>query len=322
MVPIPEIAAIPELVRHKVDELLFESRSYLESPAWYRFNPSSNEVTRTALYRTPGVDFSDVEVVREFATSKDGTKVPVNIVRRKGTKLDGNNPTILYGYGGYSVSLTPAFSPPLRPLLDRGVVYAIANLRGGGEYGEDWHRAGNLTRKQNAFDDFTAVANHLIQRKYTNPAKLAIEGHSNGGLLMGAALTQHPELYRAVVSYAGLCDMLRVELHPNGAFNVMEYGTVKDLDQFRALYAYSPYHHVVDGTEYPAVLFVTGDNDARVDPANSRKMTARLQASGTKRPVLLRTSSSSGHGIGTALSETIAQQADVFAFLLDQLGIE
>ena len=321
-VPIPEISAIPELVRHKVDELLFESRSYLESPAWYRFNPSSHEITRTALYRTPGVDFSDVEVVREFATSKDGTKVPVTIIRRKGTTLDGNNPAILYGYGGYSVSLTPAFSPPLRPLLDRGVVYAIANLRGGGEYGEDWHRAGNLTRKQNVFDDFTAVANHLIQRKYTNPARLAIEGHSNGGLLMGAALTQHLELYRAVVSYASLYDMLRVELHPNGAFNVMEYGTVKELNQFRALYAYSPYHHVVDGTEYPAVLFVTGDNDARVDPANSRKMTARLQASGTKLPVLLCTSSSSGHGIGTALSETIAQQADVFAFLLDQLSIE
>jgi prolyl oligopeptidase len=162
----------------------------------------------------------------------------------------------------------------------------------------------------------------LIERKYTSAAKLAIEGGSNGGLLMGAAFTQHPELYRAVVSHVGIYDMLRVELHPNGAFNITEFGTVKELDLFRALYAYSPYHHVVDGTQYPAVFFLTGDNDPRVDPANSRKMTARLQATGTKLPVLLRTSGSSGHGIGTALSEVIAADADVFAFLFDQLGVK
>jgi prolyl oligopeptidase len=162
----------------------------------------------------------------------------------------------------------------------------------------------------------------LIERKYTSPAKLAIEGGSNGGLLMGAALTQHPELYRAVVSHVGLYDMLRVELHPNGAFNVTEFGSVKEMDQFRALYAYSPYHHVVDGMQYPAVLFLTGDNDPRVDPANSRKMTARLQATGPKLPVVLRTSGSSGHGMGSALSEVIAQDADVFAFLFDQLGVK
>jgi prolyl oligopeptidase len=210
----------------------------------------------------------------------------------------------------------------LRVLLDHGIVYAVANLRGGGEYGEQWHRAGNLTHKQNVFDDFAAAAQHLIERKYTNPRKLGIEGGSNGGLLMGAALTQHPELFRAVVSHVGIYDMLRLELQPNGAFNVTEYGTVKEPDQFRALYAYSPYHHVVDGTQYPAVLFLTGANDPRVDPANSRKMTARLQASGTKRPVLLRTSSTTGHGIGTALSEQIAQDADVLAFIFDQLGVK
>src|SRR5262249_41168102 len=185
-----------------------------------------------------------------------------------------------------------------------------------------WHRAGMLTKKQNVFDDFAAAAQHLIKRNYTNPAKLAIEGGSNGGLLMGAALTQHPELFRAVVAHVGLFDMLRFEQHPNGVFNVTEYGSVKEPDQFRALYAYSPYHHVVDGTKYPAVLFLTGDNDPRVDPANSRKMTARLQASGTEQPALLRTSSSSGHGIGTALSERIAQDADVEAFLFEQWGIQ
>jgi prolyl oligopeptidase len=320
MVPVPPIAAVRQMIRYNRADLLFQVNTYLDPPAWYRFDPASRKCARTALYETAPADFGDAEVVREFAPSKDGTKVPLNIIRRKGTKLDGNNPVVLYGYGGYGVSLSPAFSPRLRALLDRGVVYVIANLRGGGEYGEAWHRAGMLTRKQNVFDDFAAAARWLIESRYTTPARLAIEGGSNGGLLMGATLTQHPELFRAVVSYVGIYDMLRVELHPNGAFNVTEFGTVKERDQFRALYAYSPYHHVVDGTQYPAVLFLTGDNDPRVDPANSRKMTARLQASGTRNPVLLRTSGSAGHGIGTALSEEIAEQADVLAFLFDRLG--
>lgn len=178
-----------------------------------------------------------------------------------------------------------------------------------------------LTKKQNVFDDFAAAAQWLIDYRYSTPVRLAIEGGSNGGLLMGAALTQHPDLFRAVVSHVGIYDMLRVELQPNGAFNVTEFGTVKEVDQFRALYGYSPYHHVTAGTQYPAVLFLTGANDPRVDPSHSRKMTARLQASGTKRPVFLRTTDVAGHGIGTALSERIAQQADVTAFLLDQLGV-
>ena len=271
---------------------------------------------------TAPADFSDIEVLRETAVSKDGTKVPMTILRRKGTKLDGNNPALLYGYGGYAINLTPAFDPSLRPLFDRGVVYAIASLRGGGEFGEAWHKAGMLTRKQNVFDDFAACAQHLIDQHYTSLAHLAIEGGSNGGLLMGAALTQHPELFHAVVSHVGIYDMLRVELFPNGAFNVTEFGTVKDPEQFKALYAYSPYHHVKDGKAYPAVLFLTGDHDGRVDPANSRKMTARLQAATSSHaPVLLRTSSNAGHGIGTTLSERIAQDTDVFAFLFDQLGL-
>lgn len=321
MVPLKDVSSVSQMVRHAGDDLVFESQSYVDPPAWYRFDATTGKVTRTALYQTAAADFSDAEVVREFATSKDGARIPLSIIRRKGTKLDGNNAAILHGYGGFNASLSPTFTVRLRPLLDHRVIYVNANLRGGGEYGAEWHRAGNLTRKQNVFDDFAAAASYLIERKYTNPARLAIEGGSNGGLLMGAALTQHPALFRAVVSYVGIYDMLRVELFPNGVFNVTEYGTVKEADQFRALYAYSPYHHVVDGTQYPAVLFLTGDNDPRVDPANSRKMTARLQASGSKRPVLLRTSSSSGHGIGTALSETVAEQADVFAFLFDQLGV-
>jgi prolyl oligopeptidase len=249
--------------------------------------------------------------------------VPVNVIHCKGINLDGSNPTILYGYGGYSISLAPTFSLRRRVWLDQGGVYAIANLRGGGEFGEEWHRAGNLTNKQNVFDDFAACARHLIELGYTNPRKLALEGGSNGGLLMGAALTQHPHLFRAVLAWVGLFDMLRVELDPNGAFNVTEFGTVADPEQFKALYAYSPYHNVRDGTDYPSVLLITGENDGRVNPAHSRKMAARLQAATASGcPVLLRTSATAGHGLGTALAERIEEEADAFAFLFDQLGIE
>jgi prolyl oligopeptidase len=321
VVPILPVSAIYQMTRSSGDELLFQNASYLEPQAWFRYDPSTKKVTRTALFETSAADFSDAEVVREFAISKDGTRIPVNIIRKKGAKLDGTNPVLLTGYGGYSVSLQPEFSVENRPLLDHGVVIAVANLRGGGEYGEAWHKAGMLTKKQNVFDDFAACAHYLIDHKYTTPAKLAIEGGSNGGLLMGAELTQHPDLFGAVVSHVGIYDMLRVELQPNGAFNVTEFGTVKEEDQFRALYAYSPYHHVVDGTNYPPVLFLTGDNDPRVDPLNSRKMVARLQTSGTKHLVLLRTSGNSGHGFGTALSEQIAEQADVLAFLFACWGL-
>jgi prolyl oligopeptidase len=320
LVPLPPVSSVRDVVRTTGDEILINTSTYLTPPAWVRYD-DSGKLNPTALKEKGAADFSDCEVVRELATSKDGTKVPLNIIQRKGTRLDGNNPVVLYGYGGYGISLEPSYSLSLRPLLDHGVIYVYANLRGGGEFGEAWHRAGMLTKKQNVFDDFAAAARRLIELHYTNPARLAIEGGSNGGLLMGAALTQHPDLYRAVVSHVGIYDMLRVESQPNGAFNVTEFGTVKEADQFRALYAYSPYHHVKDGTQYPAVLFLTGANDPRVDPSHSRKMTARLQASGTQRPVLLRTTDAAGHGIGTALSERIAQQADVAAFLFDQLGV-
>ncbi len=204
--------------------------------------------------------------------------------------------------------------------LARGGVFVVANLRGVGEFGDDWHKASHLTHKQNVFDDFAACARHLIDRKCTNPKKLAIEGGSNGGLLMGAAFTQHPELFAAVVTHVGIYDMLRVELHPSGAFNITEFGTVKERSQFDALFAYSPYHHVNDGTSYPAVLFLTSDHDGRVDPYHSRKMAARLQvASNSAKPVLLRYSFDTGHGQGTPLAERVAQEADVFAFLVAQL---
>jgi len=321
-VPIAPLSAVEQLARTASDEFLFQSETYLEPKAWYRYDAAADKVVRTALFDKPATDFSDAEVVRVFASSKDGTRIPLNIIRRKGTKLDGKNPVLLTAYGGFGITVSPSYSLNLRPLLDHGFVFAEANLRGGGEYGEAWHHAGMLTKKQNVFDDFAACAHYLIDQKYTSPSKLGIEGGSNGGLLMGAELTQHPELFGAVVSHVGIYDMLRVELQPNGAFNVTEFGTVKEMDQFKALYAYSPYHHVVNGTNYPPVLFLTGDNDPRVDPLNSRKMTARLQASGTQHLVLLRTSGNSGHGIGTALSEYVTQEADVLAFLFAQLGVQ
>jgi prolyl oligopeptidase len=325
---LPPISAVDAVVSIGDGNVLFHAATYIQPAAWYRFDAASGKSIRTAISQVSPYNFDDAEVVREFAVSKDGTRVPLNIIRRKGTKLEGSNPTLLYGYGGYGASQKPFFAGAnTRVWLDQGGVYVIANLRGGGEYGQEWHKAGNLTRKQNVFDDFIAGAQYLIDQKYTSPAHLAILGGSNGGLLMGAAFTQRPDLFRAVVSHVGIYDMLRVELDPNGAFNTTEFGTVKNSDQFQALYAYSPYHHVQDGTTYPAVLFLTGENDHRVNPLNSRKMTARLQAAmqahnGSNHPILLRTSSNSGHGIGTALDERIEQGADVFSFLFDQLGIK
>ncbi|HEX7558086.1 MAG TPA: prolyl oligopeptidase family serine peptidase [Usitatibacter sp.] len=304
------------------DEILVGSTSYVSAPAWYRYSPQSGKLERTALAEKSKVSFADAEVVREMAVSKDGTKVPVNIVMRKGTKRDGSNPVLLNGYGGYGVNEQPYFSESRRVWLDAGGIFAVANLRGGGEFGEEWHLAGNLTKKQNVFDDMIGAAQHLVDRGYTTPARLAAIGGSNGGLLMGAIFTQRPELFRAVVSAVGIYDMLRVELTPNGAFNVTEFGTVKDKAQFDALYAYSPYHRVKSGAAYPAVLFMTGENDGRVDPYNSRKMAALMQAaSSSGRPILLRINMEAGHGQGMPLNARVEQDADTYAFLMDQLGM-
>jgi prolyl oligopeptidase len=322
-VPVLPVSSVNGLHCWHGDELLFENISFLVPSGWNEWEPGLAKPRPTALQSTSPANFDDIEVVREFTTSKDGTKIPISILRKKGINLDGKNPTLLTGYGGYGISLTPAFSSIRRIWFDAGGVYAVANLRGGGEFGEEWHLAGNLTHKQNVFDDFIACAEHLIQRKYTSPDKLAVMGSSNGGLLMGAFLTQRPDLARAVVSRVGIYDMLRVELDPNGAFNTTEFGSVKDADQFKALFAYSPYHHVKDGTAYPAVLFPCGENDGRVNPAHSRKMTARLQAATSSGlPVLLRTTATAGHGMGSSLKDRVAEQADIYAFLLQELGVD
>ena len=322
IIPLPQISAVQEMLALEDGSLLFRDISYTEPAAWFNCPSQKTEPVKTALRSTSPVSFADIEVRREFATSKDGTKIPLNILFRKDTKRNGQNPTLLYGYGGYGISMSPNFDFTRRLWFDRGGIYVVANIRGGGEFGEGWHKAGNLTKKQNVFDDFAAAAEYLIKENYTRPEKLAIMGASNGGLLMGAMITQHPDLFRTAVSSVGIYDMLRVELAPNGAFNVTEFGTVKDPEQFKALYGYSPYHHVVDGTKYPSVLMMTGANDGRVAPYHSRKMTARLLAANkSENRILLRTSTSAGHGIGTALSERIKQLADTYAFLFAQLGI-
>lgn len=321
--PLPDLASVSEVAPVGGGTLFYSVATWLAPPRFLAWDEAAGTGHATTLAETSPVSFADAEVVRSFATSKDGTRIPVNVFRRRGTKLDGRNPTLLYGYGGYGVSLVPEFiGAPARIWLDGGGVYAIANTRGGGEYGEQWHLDGALAKKQNVFDDFTAAARLLIDDRTTSPAHLAIMGGSNGGLLMGAELTQHPAMFRAVASLVGIYDMMRIELDPNGQFNTTEFGTVNDPLLFRAMLAYSPYHHVQKDVAYPAIFMATGTHDGRVNPMHSRKMIAALQAATSSgRPVLLSISDKAGHGIGSALDVRIAQRSDVLAFLFDQLGM-
>ena len=317
------ISSVGGLCATDSGEVIFHTESFTEPGKYVRFHIADESTKPTKLINGSPVDLSDVEVVREMATSKDGTKVPLNMLLPKGATAGGNHPCVVTGYGGYGINIEPRFRPMDKVMLENGVIFVIANLRGGGEFGEAWHRGGNLTNKQNVFDDFAAVLQRLIERGYTSSEKLAIIGGSNGGLLMGATFTQHPNLMRAVVTKVGIYDMLRVALSPNGAFNIPEFDTVKDRQQFAALHAYSPYHAVKDGTNYPAILLTTGENDPRVDPMQSRKMTARLQhATASDAPVLLRTNAKGGHGADASLNERIAEDVDVLAFLFWQLGVD
>ncbi|MCP4583113.1 MAG: S9 family peptidase [candidate division Zixibacteria bacterium] len=321
-VPLLPVSSAWGLTGLEGDIIIFTNSSYTEPSVVYSYDPAEELPRKTAMVVTSIADFSDVEVIREIAFSKDGTRVPINILRNKGTKLDGTNPTILYGYGGYGSSQTPWFKRDRSIYLNNGVIYVTANIRGGGEFGEQWHLSGNLTNKQNVFDDFAACARYLIDNGYTNPSKLAIMGGSNGGLLVGATMTQNPELFKAVVCMKGVLDMLRFESEPNGVFNVTEYGSVTDPDQFKALYAYSPYHSIKQGVRYPDVLFTADVNDYRVGAGNSRKMAARLQTIADPRTmVLLRMSEGAGHGIGSSLSASLDQKADIMTFLFDRLGV-
>ncbi|ADO72691.1 Peptidase, S9A (Prolyl oligopeptidase) family [Stigmatella aurantiaca DW4/3-1] len=322
LVPTLPVSSVGGLVRQGGDDILFANSSNVQPSAWYRYAAQEGKVLKTALVQTSPKDISGTEVIRDEAVSKDGTRIPLTILKPQGVKLNGNNPTLLTGYGGFNVPTTPGFNKASIAWLEQGGIIAIANLRGGSEFGEEWHANGALTKKQNVFDDFYACAKLLVEKKYTQPKKLGIQGGSNGGLLMGAELIQHPEMFGAVVARVGIYDMLRSERTPNGQFNSTEFGSVKDPEQFKALYAYSPYHHVEEGKKYPPVLFTAGANDPRVDPFHSRKMVARLQAAtDNKSRILLRTAGG-GHGGGTPLSERIEEMTDVYAFLFNELGVK
>jgi prolyl oligopeptidase len=261
------------------------------------------------------------EVKQVWYTSKDGTRIPMFVAHKKGLKLDGSNPTLLTGYGGFNLSSNPNFNPFAAAWLARGGVYAVANMRGGGEFGEEWHHAGMKENKQNVFDDFIAAAEWLIANKYTSQQKLAIRGTSNGGLLMGAMITQRPDLFGAVICGYPLLDMVRYHKFLVAGYWVPEYGSSDDPDQFKYIYAYSPYHHVKAGTKYPAVLFISGDSDTRVAPLHARKMTALMQASQAgDKPILLHYDTKAGHSGGTPVSKQIENSTDEIMFLLWQLG--
>jgi prolyl oligopeptidase len=303
-------------------ELFYGFSSYAIPPSVYRMDLDGGT---TELWRRveADVDPERFEVAQVRVRSRDGTPVTMFLVHRRDLVRDGRAPVYLTGYGGFNISMTPAFSRSLLLWLEQGGVVAVPNLRGGGEYGEGWHQEGMLGRKQNSFDDFIAAAEWLIAEGYTRPERLAAAGGSNGGLLMGAVLTQRPDLFRAVVIQVPLLDMLRYHRFLIARLWIPEYGSADDPEQFRWLRAYSPYHHVRDGERYPAVLLATAESDSRVDPLHARKMTARLQAAtGSDHPVLLRLESRAGHGAGKPLSKVLDELADTWTFVFSQLGVE
>lgn len=319
-VDLPGIGSVGGFGGKRYDTETFYSFTSFTTPTTiYRYNLVTGEST---IFRQPKVDFNpdDYETHQVFYHSKDGTKVPMFIVHKKGLKLDGNNPTYLYGYGGFNVSLTPSFSVSLLVWLEMGGVYAVPNLRGGGEYGEDWHQAGMKQHKQNVFDDFIAAAEWLINHKYTSPQKLAIGGGSNGGLLVGACMTQRPDLFGAAMPAVGVMDMLRFHKFTIGWAWTSEYGSPDDPQDFKALYAYSPLHNLKPGTAYPATLITTADHDDRVVPAHSFKFAAALQAAHKgNAPVLIRIETKAGHGAGKPTTKLIEEASDRWAFLVKVL---
>ena len=307
----------------KEPHCFFGFSSFTQPGTIYRYDMDKNTYT---LYNQPKVQFDPDRYVSEqfFFASKDGTRVPMFIVHKKGIPLNGQNPTLLYGYGGFNISLQPYFSAMLIPWLEQGGVYAVVNLRGGGEYGEEWHEAGTKMNKQNVFDDFIAAAEYLIEKGYTCPGKLAIEGGSNGGLLVGACMTQRPELFQVAIPQVGVMDMLRYHLFTIGWNWAGDYGTSADSkEMFEYLLAYSPLHNIQPGVSYPATLITTADHDDRVVPAHSFKFAAMLQAcqAGDK-PVLIRIDTKAGHGGGKPLAKRIEEQADIYAFIFYNMGMK
>jgi prolyl oligopeptidase len=304
------------------NETFYTFSSFATPPSIFRYEP---ETGKSTLFRQAQakVNPADYEVKQVFYPSKDGTKVPMFITHKKGLKLDGSNPTLLYGYGGFAIPLTPSFAVSRIAWLEMGGVYAVANLRGGSEYGEEWHLAGTKLKKQNVFDDFIAAAEYLIAEKYTRPNKLAIQGGSNGGLLVGAAMTQRPELFGACLPAVGVMDMLRFHQFTAGRYWTDDYGSADNPEEFKALRAYSPYHNLKEGTSYPPTLITTADTDDRVVPGHSFKFAAMIQhcQSGSA-PVLIRIETKAGHGAGKPTAKQIEETADQFAFLVKNLNME
>lgn len=307
--------------RWESSEFFYSFDSYNFAPSILRYDVKQAKSEVWASVKPP-FDFTAFEIQQVWYESKDKTRVPMFLFHKKGLKMDGSNPVLLTGYGGFDVSETPFYWPLALVWAEHGGILADVNLRGGGEFGEEWHRAGMLGKKQTVFDDFIAAAEFLIVNKYTSASKLAIDGTSNGGLLVGAAMTQRPDLFQAVVCGYPLLDMLRYQKFLKGSYWVPEYGSAENLEQFKYLYEYSPYHHVTAGAKYPATLFVTGDGDTRVAPLHARKMAARLQAaSGSKRPVLLLYDTKSGHSGGRPVGKLIEENTDILSFLFWQLGV-
>ncbi len=303
-------------------ETFYSFSSYNMPPTIYRYDMVTG---KSSLFRSAKVDFDPdgYEVKQVFYPSKDGTMIPMFIVHKKGIELDGNNPTLLYGYGGFNISMTPGFSVSRLMWMEMGGVFAVANLRGGGEYGEEWHKAGTKLAKQNVFDDFIAAGEWLIANNYTNSRRLAIQGGSNGGLLVGAVLNQRPDLFGAALPAVGVMDMLRYHKFTIGWAWSSDYGSAENEDEFKALYAYSPIHNIKKGGKYPAVLITTADHDDRVVPAHSYKYAATLQeGQGGDAPVLIRIETKAGHGAGNPTSKQIEEQADIYGFLIRNLGME
>ncbi len=320
--PLPTLGSIGGISgERKDDEMFYAFTSFLYPTTIFRYDFKSGV---TSVFKAPTIDFdpSGYETKQVFYTSKDGTRVPMFITHKKGLRLDGSNPTYLYGYGGFNISLTPSFSVAMLVWLEMGGVYAVPNLRGGGEYGEEWHQAGMHDKKQNVFDDFIAAAEYLIAQGCTSPAKLAIAGGSNGGLLVGAAITQRPELFGATLPAVGVMDMLRFHKFTIGWAWVTDYGSADSAAQFPYLYKYSPLHNIKAGARYPATLVTTADHDDRVVPGHSFKFTAALQAAQAgPAPVLIEIETKAGHGAGKPTSKVIEEQADRFAFLVKNLGM-
>jgi Serine proteases of the peptidase family S9A len=313
--------------RYDRNEIFFGFQSFTAPPSVYRVDLNDRKSSLWAKVDAPSIDPSAYDVQQVWYNSKDGTKVPMFVVHKKGIEKNGKNPTLLTGYGGFNISLKPTFNRSMYLWMEHGGIYAVANLRGGSEFGEDWHRAGMMEKKQNVFDDFIAAGEYLIAQKYTDKDHLAIQGGSNGGLLMGAMITQRPDLFRAVICAVPLLDMLRYQNFQIAKLWIPEYGSSEDAKQFDTLYAYSPYHHVKKGQEYPAILFLTGDTDTRVDPMHAKKMAALMQAEAKNgdskdRPILLRIETKAGHGQGKPVTKQIEEGTDMYSFLFWQLGVK